>query len=239
MATAIRDAYGIDAEVIPPPPTLLPEGPQQATEGIEPGYFLCIARLLPYKNVHVLVDAMRTLPAHRLVVVGDGSVRHDLEARATLNVKFIGQVDDPSLRWLYANASALVAASYEDYGLTPLEAAGFGRPSVVLRAGGFLDTVLEGHTGLFFDGPVPTLAAEAMTAATTTAWDRSVIVEHAKKFSAASFIQRLRDIVANVSPEPRGVVRMVGQAQVLPVSTDGHGKHPDQGHAWQAVSQAL
>jgi len=97
----------------------------------------------------------------------------------------------------------LVAASYEDYGLTPLEAAGFGKPSVVLRAGGFLDTVIEGQTGLFFNRPVPILAAEAMMAATTTAWDRSVIVEHAKKFSAASFIQRLRDLVTPSPPNVR------------------------------------
>ena len=47
--------------------------------------------------------------------------------------------------------TCLVAASYEDFGLTPLEAAAFGKPTAALRFGGFLDTVSEGETGVFFD----------------------------------------------------------------------------------------
>ena len=44
-----------------------------------------------------------------------------------------------------------VAASHEDFGLTPLEAASFGKPAAVLRWGGFLDTVVEGVSGIFFE----------------------------------------------------------------------------------------
>ena len=40
-------------------------------------------------------------------------------------------------------------------GLAPLEAMAFGRPVAVLRAGGFLETVVEGETGVFFDRPEP------------------------------------------------------------------------------------
>ncbi len=46
-----------------------------------------------------------------------------------------------------------MAASYEDFGLTPVEAMMFGKPSVVLRYGGFLETVIDGETGVFFDEP--------------------------------------------------------------------------------------
>nr|AIA84573.1 CAZy families GT4 protein [uncultured Intrasporangium sp.] len=50
-------------------------------------------------------------------------------------MRFVGKVDDAQLRWLYAQASLLVATSYEDYGLTPLEAAAFGVPAVTLGTG--------------------------------------------------------------------------------------------------------
>ncbi len=56
----------------------------------------------------------------------------------------------------------LVAASHEDFGLTPLEAAAFGVPTVALRGGGYLDTIVEGETGLFFDRPEPDDIAAAL-----------------------------------------------------------------------------
>ena len=61
----------------------------------------------------------------------------------------VGRVSYAQLRRLYQNCRALVTASYEDFGLTPFEANAFGRPAVVLRAGGFLDTFVEGVTGVF------------------------------------------------------------------------------------------
>jgi glycosyltransferase involved in cell wall biosynthesis len=131
---------------------------------LEPGYFLCIARLLPYKNVQVVAEAVGLVPGARLVIVGDGPARSDIETVAGPNVRFLGQVDDATLRWLYRNSVALVSASFEDYGLTPLEAACFGRPSVVLRSGGFLDTVVDGLTGVFFDAPIVDDVARACIA---------------------------------------------------------------------------
>ena len=65
----------------------------------------------------------------------------------------LGTVSDAQLRWLYASATGLLAASFEDFGLTPLEAAAFGTPTAALRWGGYLDTIIEGETGLFFDRP--------------------------------------------------------------------------------------
>jgi len=166
---------------------------------IEPGFFLCVTRPLPYKNVPVLIEAMRSLPMHRMVVVGVGPLHEKVKISAPPNITFLGKVNDSSLRWLYANAIALVTASYEDYGLTPLEAASFGKPSVVLRAGGFLDTVIEGDTGVFFDSPNPSLAREAMITAASTSWNRPSIIEHSRKYSVGAFIRRLREIVAPAS----------------------------------------
>ena len=72
VADRIKAVYGIEAEVVPPPPALTPDGPMRALEGIEPGFILCVSRLLPYKNVDAVVKAFAQLPAERLVVAGPG-----------------------------------------------------------------------------------------------------------------------------------------------------------------------
>lgn len=192
---AVRDVYGISAEVLPPPPAMLPDGEERAIEGLAPGFLLCVARLLPYKNVDVVIEAARAT-GRELVVVGDGPDR----ARLTLlahgaPVRLVGRVDDAQLRWVYRHASALVAASYEDYGLSPLEAASFGRPAVVLRDGGYLDTVVDGVTGVFFDRPQADDIARGIEDAATRDWDTEKLTSHAARFGVDRFAARLREVV--------------------------------------------
>jgi glycosyltransferase involved in cell wall biosynthesis len=188
----IRDTYGIPAEVLPAPPGMRASAEQRVVEGVEPGFFLCVSRLLPYKNVDAVVTAFAELGGARLVVVGVGPEAARLRALASPRVQLAGNVSDAELRWLYANCRAVVAASYEDYGLTPLEAAVFGRPSVTLRGGGFLDTVVEGTTGLFFDRPLPSEIRRAVTAVAAREWDKSQLQAHADSFSEERFAERLR-----------------------------------------------
>jgi glycosyltransferase involved in cell wall biosynthesis len=194
VARSVQDVYGLDAEVLPPPPALTPDGEVEPVAGLEPGFFLCVSRLLPYKNVDSVVAAFRSL-RQRLVVVGDGPDRERLSQLAGPNVRLLGSVDDARLRWLYANATALVAASYEDFGLTPLEAASFGKPVAVLRYGGFMDTVAEGATGVFFDRPDPTEIAAAVAVTAGTPWDTAALRAHAERFAEARFVSRLQEVV--------------------------------------------
>jgi glycosyltransferase involved in cell wall biosynthesis len=195
VASRIAAVYGMDADVLPPPPAVTPDGPTRQPGRVEPGFVLCVARLMPYKNVDAVVNAFRLLPHERLVVVGTGPDESALRAAATKNVDFLGSVGDDELRWLYGNCDLLVAASHEDFGLTPLEAATFGKPSAVLRWGGFLDTVHEGETGTFFDAPDARLIADALGEARRQTWNDAAIRAHADTFSEERFITRIRAIV--------------------------------------------
>jgi glycosyltransferase involved in cell wall biosynthesis len=195
VADRIRRIYGLEAEVLPPPPALTPDGLSEPVEGVEPGFVLCVSRLLPYKNLDAVVRAFAGLPEERLVLVGSGPDEQALRALAGANVTLLGAVRDAQLRWLYRESCALVAASHEDFGLTPLEAAGFGNASVVLRWGGFLDTVEEGETGLFFDSPTPAAVVDAIQRLRRHRWDADVIRTHAAGFSEERFIDRIRAIV--------------------------------------------
>lgn len=192
----IRAAYGLDAEVVPPPFGVASSAPRRPPDGIEPGFYLCVSRLLSYKNVAAVARAFAGLPAERLVVVGEGPEASRLRASAPPNVVFTGAVAEPELRWLYAESRGLVAASYEDFGLTPLEAAAFGKPTAALRFGGYLDTVEDGRTGVFFDTPDAAAILRAVQTLAAESWDAESLRRHAEGFSEARFAARLRELVA-------------------------------------------
>jgi glycosyltransferase involved in cell wall biosynthesis len=196
VATAVREIYGIDAEVLPPPVMVDVDAPRRPVAGVDSDAWLCVSRLLAYKNVDAVVAAFARLPDERLVVVGDGPEAARLHASAPANVRFVGTVDDGELRWLYGNTRGTVAAAYEDFGLTPLEAAAFGRPSAVYAAGGYLDTVVDGETGVRFAAPEPALIAAAVQRLADETWDAGALRTHAARFSRARFAARLREVVA-------------------------------------------
>ena len=203
VAERVRRAYGIEAEVLPPPTSLDPAGERQPVEGLEPGFFLSVGRLLGYKNVGALLAAFEELgPRYRLVVAGDGPLGDELRQAAGPNVSFVGSVSDAQLRWLYANCTALLSAADEDFGLTPVEAGLFGKPCGLVRKNGFIDTTIPGETGLFFEELKPRDIAQAVRRLERQSWSSTTISMSADRFSAAAFQQRLDEIVAEVSGRP-------------------------------------
>jgi glycosyltransferase involved in cell wall biosynthesis len=171
------------------------EHPRHASESLDSGYWLCVSRLLPYKNVDAVMAAFAELPDEELVVAGTGPQEAKLRSSAGANVRVTGQVSDDELCWLYANCRGVVSASYEDFGLTPLEAAVFGKPAVVHAWGGFLDTVVEDLNGIFFREPEPRAIAKGIQTAIGRDWNSKAIQSYARAFDEEHFGQRLRTIV--------------------------------------------
>ncbi|MCA1690677.1 MAG: glycosyltransferase [Actinobacteria bacterium] len=91
-----------------------------------------------------------------------------------------GWVRPYAMRWLYGACAGVVSASHEDYGLTPLEAASFAKPVAFLRGGGFLDTVVEDETGVFFDEPVPADIASGLRRLLAETWSVDRLRAHAR-----------------------------------------------------------
>ncbi len=205
----IRDIYGIEAEIVHPPHSISVSGEQHMPRGVPnalagSGFVLCVSRLLPYKNVGAIVDAFSGLP-HQLVVVGAGPEEARLRGRASKNVTFLKELSDAEMRWLYAHCDSVIAASYEDFGLSPIEAAAFGKPTVALRWGGFLDSIVEDVTGVYFDHPAPDAIAEAVLRCRGRSWSSDAIRAHAQTFSEDAFIAKLSSILAGVTmPGGRG-----------------------------------
>ncbi len=120
---------------------------------------LYVGRLANEKRVQLLPDALAGLPNTRLVFVGDGPARADLQRRcAGLPVHFTGYLKGQDLATAYASADAFVFPSDTDtFGQVIQEAMASGLPVVGARSGGTLDLVRAGVTGRLF---TPGLASD-------------------------------------------------------------------------------
>lgn len=189
----IRDVYGIEAAVVHPPYSLDPTGPQEPLPGLDhPSFFLVVSRLMPYKNVDIVLNAFVDLPDEHLVVVGSGPLRDELHDLAPANVSFFEDISDAQLRWAYAHASAVIAPSKEDFGLTPVEGFAFGTPCLALHAGGYLDTVVDGISGQFFDSATPDAVVQAVRSFRENPVEKRAVLDHAERFSPDTFSKDVR-----------------------------------------------
>lgn len=202
MQRRLREIYSIDAEILPLPNTLDPSAPREPVAGLDAGFFLSAGRLVPYKNVDVLVEAFGRLPSERLVVAGGGPLLDRLQARATPNVTFLGECSDATLRWLYAACRAVVTVAVEPFGLTPVEGASFGKPTVALADGGFVDTVIDGSTGVHVPAAEPGAVVEGIHRFVASTFDSAAIVTHAGQYAEERFVARTRALLDGRSLDP-------------------------------------
>ncbi|NLG26405.1 MAG: glycosyltransferase family 4 protein, partial [Chloroflexi bacterium] len=126
-----------------------------------------------------------------LRVIGEGRDRAALETMAGPTVQFLGYQPDDEVRRQMACCRAFVFPGEEDFGITPLEASSAGRPVIAYAAGGALDTVVEGVTGLFFREPTPESLAQAVRRLEPSAYAPAVLRAHAERYSVAAFQRQL------------------------------------------------
>jgi glycosyltransferase involved in cell wall biosynthesis len=189
VAARIAACYGRTSDVLHSPAdaeAFAPVG--KAAVG---DYYVVAARLLPYKRVHLAVEACNTLQAP-LIVLGVGPDEARLRALAGPTVRFAGRVSDAERRDLFARARAIIVPGEEDFGLVPLEAAAAGRPTIAFGAGGALETVVDGVTGRFFQDPTAESLAGVLRKLDPWAFDVLTLTAHAAEFSADSFRARFR-----------------------------------------------
>jgi glycosyltransferase involved in cell wall biosynthesis len=156
---------------------------------------LIVARLIPYKRIDLAVDTFTRLGIPLKIVGSGGRDLPALRARAGRNVEFVGRVSDAELKQLYANCRALVFPGEEDFGIAPLEANASGRPVIAYAAGGALDTVVDGHTGVLFERQDVDSLIDAVRRTEATAWDATELRDHARKFDRQVFRERMLQFV--------------------------------------------
>jgi glycosyltransferase involved in cell wall biosynthesis len=133
---------------------------------------LSLNRLVPHKRIDLLLEAWRLAQPHipgRLVVVGDGPLLDDMRrlARSIPRVDVLGRVDEAEKNDLLARSwVVLSAAHHEGWGMSVLEGAAFGTPSLATDAPGIRDALVDGVTGRLIyprnDADIPEMLGRAM-----------------------------------------------------------------------------
>lgn len=157
-------------------------------------YFLVVTELVRHKRVELALEAARRAEVE-IRVVGDGPDRERLESMyggEGGSAEFLGRVDDAELAHLYAHARAMVLPNEEEFGIAAVEAQAAGRPVVAIAAGGSLETVVDGETGVLVGAGDVDAMAQSLGHTDFNRFDQSRIIEHARTFSKATFQRRLR-----------------------------------------------
>jgi len=190
VADRIHRFYGRDSVIVPPPVAVQRFTPVTHVED----FYLIVSRLNPYKRVDLVVKAFNDL-GHKLVIIGDGPDRAVLEKMARPNISFLGRLPDPDVADYYARCKALLFPGDEDFGIVPLEANAAGRPVIAYKAGGALDTVQDGKTGIFFGELTPESLSAAVRRSEDTVWDSAAIRLHAEEYAEPRFRERFMRLV--------------------------------------------
>lgn len=184
-----------------------------------------LGRLVPHKQVEHALSAVRQLaadvPGLHLDVVGDGwwaPQLHEQVRRERLgpHVTFHGHVDEARKHALLARAWVHVLPSLkEGWGLSVVEAASHGVPTVGYRsAGGLADSVVDGRTGVLVDGEAGLVDAlrHLVTDETTRARLGAAARSRAKTFTWDETVAALEKVLTDASvSRPRG--RRAGQVE--------------------------
>ena len=135
-----------------------------------PRLIISVGRLIYYKGFMHLVDAMRSIDGH-LLIVGEGHLRQELETRANANrvahkITFLGEIHNKDIVSYYHAADVFALASVarsEAFGIVQLEAMTCGKPVVNTNLDSGVPFVsLHGLTGLTVPHSDPAALAGAI-----------------------------------------------------------------------------
>jgi glycosyltransferase involved in cell wall biosynthesis len=186
--------YRRDSEIIYPPIDLSEYNTIKKDSG---DYFLSLARLDPEKNIDLIIETFNQngLP---LKIVGTGREESRLKKIAKSNIHFLGKVSDKERVTLLSNAKALIcAASNEDFGITSVESQAAGTPVIAFKEGGYLETVIEGKTGVFFEDLSKESLQQAIEKIDQQKFKAEDLRKNAQKFSKENFKKEILKLITN------------------------------------------
>lgn len=191
----IREFYGREATVIHPPVDV-----DRFSIGEARDYALIVTELVRHKRVEIALQAAKRAGVP-IKVVGTGPALAELKRSYAGCAEFLGRVPDSELPQLYAGARVYVMTSVEEFGIAAVEAQASGRPVVAAAAGGALETVVPGETGVLVPEDDVDALAEAIRYTDFDRFSPTAARRNAERFSAPRFRAQLRAEVASAAGE--------------------------------------
>lgn len=160
----------------------------RAATGIDGPTLLSVGNLVELKGHHLVIEALKQLPLHRLVIVGDGPERDRLQQLARRlgvdsRVRFAGSVDQPALRNFYSAANMLVlASSREGMANVLLESLACGTPAVATAVSGTPEVIADPAAGRLIRQRNADAIAAAVKSLSDAPPERAATVAYARRF---------------------------------------------------------
>jgi glycosyltransferase involved in cell wall biosynthesis len=154
-------------------------------------------RLIPSKGMNYFIDAMpfilKDCPSTKLLIIGDGPVRKDLEQQAcklelTDKIIFYGAVKfDEVPKVLSTGDISIMPSTDEGMGRSALESMAMNIPVLCSRVGGLSEVVINGENGFFFQSRDPADMAEKTIALIRNKDSLTGIGQQARKYVEANY----------------------------------------------------
>ncbi len=186
VAKRIEKYYRRDADVIFPPI----DTDRIACSPEYEDFYLVAGQLTEYKKARLVIEAFNK-NGRQLVVIGGGEQLQQLRAIAGPNVSVLGNQPDEVLLSHMRRCKALIFPGIEDFGMVPVEAMAAGKPVLAYAAGGVLDTVIDGVTGMFFFEQTSEAIDDVVNRFEDAIdqFDPRAISNHAQTFSESRFLK--------------------------------------------------
>ena len=190
----IKKFYGRDSTVIHPPVDV--ERFAGASDEPRRG-FITAGRQTPYKKFELPVMACSELNLP-LIVLGSGPDHFRLKQLAGKSVTFFKGKTDEEVAHYFQTSLGFIMPNMDDFGIVAVEAMAAGTPVIAYRAGGALDYVVEGKSGLFFDEQTPQSLETALKKFNPHDFNSETVRKQAAKFSAEVFRESMQKFIAKV-----------------------------------------
>jgi glycosyltransferase involved in cell wall biosynthesis len=194
IAERIQSAYQRESTVIYPPVEVERFCPKNSRGD----YFVTLSRLVHHKRIDLIIEAFSRLKLP-LKIIGEGPAKAKLQRRAASNIEFLGYQSEEAVAQLLGSARGFICAAEEDFGIAIVEAQAAGCPVIAYKAGGALETVIDGVNGLFFEEQSVESLLEAIRCFEQMAhcWQRDELVHNTQRFSKAHFKKSFQEFVNN------------------------------------------
>jgi glycosyltransferase involved in cell wall biosynthesis len=188
----IYKIYQRDAKVLYPPIHM-----KNYSYAPSENYWLSVGRVDKWKRIPLQIEAFRDMPDKTLLIVGKiYPIFRDLVNAAPRNVKFLGSCDEDRLIRLYSQCEGFITTAIdEDFGITPLEAMASGKPVVAVKEGGYLETVIDGHTGILVSPNTRSIRQAVCTVSEDPEYYKNECINRARHFDFSVFKKTVLDYV--------------------------------------------
>lgn len=143
----VQKFYRRDSTVIYPPVNI----PENVAITEQPSnYYLTLSRLARAKHIEILINAANKYKFN-LKIGGTGKDETYLKSIAGPTVEFLGSVKDSDFTKLYTGAKAFLnAAVDEEFGISVVEALGYGLLVIGYASGGVKETIQDSKNGYLY-----------------------------------------------------------------------------------------